>query len=84
MTIKVNIIEKLPGDKTIRLEDFVKVLHPTKRVWQKVKLVREKKDMGKTILSDIRVNLQRGDLEENEFLAVEFYLSFDCFHLIDD
>jgi len=48
MTIKVNIIEKLPGEKTIRMEDFLKVLHPEgKRVWRKIKLVREKLGMEK-------------------------------------
>ena len=48
MTIKVNIIEKLPGEKTIRMEDFLKVLHPEgNRVWRKIKIVREKLEMDK-------------------------------------
>ena len=55
MTVKVNIISVNPGDKTITLTDFLKVLHPEgKRVWRKIQVLREKKNMEKTVVRKIQ------------------------------
>ena len=75
MTIKVNIIEKLPGEKTISMEDFLTVLHPEgKRVWRKIKLVREKLGMEKAPAGakDKRPLGTSVDQSEEDYLAEEY------------
>ena len=68
------------ADATIKIKDFLKILSPERRVYRKIKMVREKGGMEKGVLGDHRGSMPKGAVNE---MPVEEYLKMEHQQFMD-